>query len=1078
MSEQQTYKAKSTSLIVMLLVFFSALGNKTWKTFHLPLHFSPIKNISSIVPETKKEESKNGNNVTPIKSIVYRKPIVKSDSIKIDSTVSTQSILKKADNHTNDVTKTNTIPTDRNQIIPFAKPIHKPEIENITPEKEIARLTNDMITNRLFNAGFFVTDSIKNKQTSSSDGKLSDNAGGSYYNAEVQSNMNDLMKSVYTTKLLYDSVITNSNKDFAYNTLTINNTTNNSISLQVIITSPSSWQLITTNIVNITLLPFASTIIPMRFTASKGKTSIFQQVRIEYRINNVLDTRKDFFKLKVQEYSSFKASLPNSSIVFTGYEKNNTIPLVVKNTGNTDATYKVTVENQLLKLGLSFLINIKAGKDTTMLLPYTLSASQYSMLKKEDVRIAVVNEKKETISLLQSISKVGYIIKDHESAYLDMPLQLEAGVMYQGGSSATQYYGALYGTVDFDQNNHLAMSYRSSTIASGQTNKNSMLRMDYVGKHLQASIGNVQGAGEFVVDGYGGRLGYTWGVSNKAEVFATLKSRAGDTKVYGGALQLALKKNINITDAVSISNDNVTKKNAGIINQISEIKLENGKLSLITGAGMEQNKGPLVAGTPTTIIGSSLGYNFVWNNKHLGLSSNILYNSNSYPGNFKGQRLQMHDVRWLINKHFIGAYFENNFRKTDYFQDTTLYKDIFNGKTTNYGLKAGTRIKNASITLAAGNQKQLQQGTENFSTSFDYLNLSFSTLLAKMFFINLTSFVGYLSSIGDGPKTQALVSTSQGNLQIKFVGASFRYDKGPYYYQDFATYINKPQNYERILFSPFIDLHLMKSKLGVRVQGNYAKSLPTDVSTSNMLANINYNNAKGYDFTLNGIVPIGSTSSKPYLTASFRMLLHTPFLPVKKYYNLKLSLFKDANSNGIKDRGEEPVVGQTLSLNGDLFISDADGDVIYKNTEPGIYKADFGYSSKLKGWMPSAGMVQNYDLSSNNTVYVPYKVSRVLSGKLMVVVDSLSNIPFNPSNIKVTATSESGEVYSTLTDNDGSFYFNLPSGNYIVSLSEVAFSSEFKPVQFAQSADLANNNSKSLYFVIKQRKRQINIKRK
>jgi len=148
---------------------------------------------------------------------------------------------------------------------------------------------------------------------------------------------------------------------------------------------------------------------------------------------------------------------------------------------------------------------------------------------------------------------------------------------------------------------------------------------------------------------------------------------------------------------------------------------------------------------------------------------------------------------------------------------------------------------------------------------------------------------------------------------------------------------------------------------------------------------------------------------------------------------------------------------------------------VYKNTEKGTYKTDFGYTSKLKGWIPNGGTVQQFEVNSNKTIQIPYKISRILSGQLLVEKDSLSNATFNPGNIKVTATGEKGEVYSTLTDENGEFYFNLPAGNYIVTLSDIAFNDQFKPVAFSQTADLVNNQNKSLYFDIKQKRRQINI---
>jgi hypothetical protein len=208
------------------------------------------------------------------------------------------------------------------------------------------------------------------------------------------------------------------------------------------------------------------------------------------------------------------------------------------------------------------------------------------------------------------------------------------------------------------------------------------------------------------------------------------------------------------------------------------------------------------------------------------------------------------------------------------------------------------------------------------------------------------------------------------------------------------------------------------------------------------------------------------------------MRIKAPFVAVRKYYNLKLVLFRDENGNSTKDAGEATVPGQTLSLNGDLFVSDSEGIVWYKNTEKGIYKADFGYSSKLKGWMPSGGTTQNYEVFGNRTIEVPYKISRLLQGYLRVEKDSLSNITFNPHNIKVTATGTKGEVFATLTDENGEFYFNLPTGIYIISLAESAFSEQFRPVQFSQQADLVNNQTKTMYFDVKQKKRQMNIKKK
>jgi hypothetical protein len=1071
MSEQQTYKAKGTSLVVLILLFLVGLGNKACISVHIPAKFRASIATTS-APKVVRSTPSAQRHSAP-KVLRQASPVTVTDSIDIPSEA-----VEKEKAPAVAVVKVKPVFGDP-VLVPKA-PL--PKLQSPDPDDELAALTRELSSGENF---LLNTVSSAGPDTSSPSklpppaAKIAENTGGGYFNSEVQPNMNDQLNAAFTTKILYDSVIASNNKDYVYNTLTLNNTTASKLTLQVIITSPAGWQMVNSNLVDITLEPYASSIIPMRFSPTGSNTSSWQQVRIEYRLNNVVDTRKTYFKMKVQEYAGFKATLPNSNLVLTSYQKNTSIPVYIKNSGNTVGHYNIALNNQLLKLGLKIEVELKPGKDTVLTVPVPLSESQFSMLKKEDVRVTITSGKSEIINLIQAISKVGYLLKDHASAYLDMPLQLEAGAMYQGEDAPIQYYGALYGTMDFNENNHFSMSLRSNTIAQGQTNKNSMMRFDYNGKHIQASLGNIQGAGEFMVDGYGGRVGYQWKSNNKAEVFGMLQSRTGDTKVYGAALQLGLSDRLRLSDALSLSTDNVRQMNSGILNQVLELKLDKGKLSLITGVGAEKNNAPLAKEAETSMMGSSLGYNFAWSSKHLAIISNTLYNSNSYPGVFKGQRLQTHDARWLFGENFLGAFYEYNFRKQNYWLDTMFFQDVFNLRTNNYGVKAGRSIKGGTVSIAAGNQRQLQQGTDNFETSYNYLNLGLSGMLLKKLFFNITSFGGTLTGIGEGHNDKVFVSTTQGNLQYKSFGASFRYDNGPYYYQEYAAYTTKHEDYNRLVFSPFAEVHLLKKSLSVRLQGNYARTMPSDVSTTNMLANVNYAHPKGYDFSINGIVPVnGSSGNRAYVNASFRMRIKSPVILVRKYYNLKLILFKDGNSNGVKDVGEEPVAGQTLSLNGDLFVSDATGVVLYKNTEKGLYKADFGFSSKLKGWIPSNGTLQNFDLHGNRNIEIPYKVSRIVTGKLLVEKDSFSNIKFNPANIKVTAAGEKEETYSTLTDENGEFYFNLPSGNYVITLSELAFSDQFKPVQFSQAADLHNNDSKTLYFEIKQKRRQINIKKK
>lgn len=889
-----------------------------------------------------------------------------------------------------------------------------------------------------------------------------------------------VIKTAFTSRLMKDSLLANSNKDFLYNNLTLLNTTSDKLSIIVSITTPKGWQLITQPLTTIDLNPSENTIIPIRILPNGNNSdATWQEIKVEYRLNNSAEARYDHFYVKVKEFTKFRTSLPNSNIIMTSHQKNLKVPVYIKNAGNTISTYTVTYKNEFLGLDDKAEVTLAPGVDTVHTLPIMLREKEWSMLTKEEIRITV-KDSADLFNLSQLISKVGYSLKQHTSAYLNMPLQLETGTTYQEGSPL-QYYGAIYGSVDFTEHDKVSMEYRSNTYSVGQRVDNQIIRAEYNGKHLHVKGGNISELSDFAIDGYGGKIGYTWKDQlNSFDVFGMLKSRVGDSKVFGAHLHYLLNDNIKIKETYNSIIDNVAKVNAHVVDQKVEISLGKGaRVNVKTGIGLEQSTGKLSGTSPGLIMGSSLGYDLQWMTKSFNLLSVINYNSDNYPGIYKGQRIQSHDIRWLYKKVFMGVYYEYNFRKQNYFFDSLLFTNIFNLRTDNYGVRTGWNTRRSNITLSGGTQFQKQAGDFKGTLRYDYLNLTTSVFFNKDIFINTNSSIGYNSILGGNDSNKAMILSTQGTIQLYKFGVSFRFDKGPYYYHEYIAYLGGSGDIQRVYVSPFVDVSMFKKMFNVRLQYNYSVSMPGNLKTANALANVTYANPRrGFDFQLSGIVPFNGPTSQMYLNASLRIRLNAPFLPVRKYYNVRVQMFKDVNSNGKMDGNEDVVAGQTLALNDQMFVSNEKGIIELKNASKGDYKVDFGYTSKLRGWAPSNGVRQEVKVKGNENFQVPYKVSRVLQGQLRLVIDSTSNLKFSVAHIKVIATDENNVVYSTLTEENGEFYLNVPAGNYIVSLSEAAFDENFRPSELSQTADMINNNVKNLYFEIRQKKRVMNIKKK
>lgn len=888
---------------------------------------------------------------------------------------------------------------------------------------------------------------------------------------------------IYRTKVLYDTLVANNNRDFLYNNVNITNLTNDSINILVTISMPEGWTLTTQKVITVNLPANQNTIINLRMLASQSITSGWEKVNIEYRLNQGIETLTDTFRLKVQEFTKFKARLAMPVMVLGAYQKDISFPLYVKNTGNVPKKYIISYYNSLFNLNYKQAIYLEPSKDTTYKILLKLSDAQWGLLRKEDIKVQVGVEDGETMNLVQEVSKIGYMLKEHSSAYLDMPLQLETGVTMQGKDDL-QYYGALHGRVNIKRNEDINFDIRSKTFTQGQFVDNDIYRIDYDGVNWAASAGNIMQLTDFVMDGYGASLTRKWNKeTNKLSVYSLLKSRRGNSRLFGSNGTFWVKDKVMLNESLTANFDADNQLNSYLVKQDASTKLnEDMSIRIMMGAGIEQSTSPALINAPKSQIGTSLGYNYNWTAKHINIASAMAQNSNSYPGVFKGQRSQNHDVRGVYNKLFAGGFYESNLRKQNIYTDTQLISDVFNLKTVNYGAKTGISFRNSNITIAIGKQRQQQSDTGSAPIyEYRFVNLATSVMIGQKSYVNLNSYYGTGLLDGQESTTKVNVMSNQGALQVYFAGLSARYDIGPFFYHEYLKYLQKQEQYRRLVLSPYAELNLFNRSLTFRGQMNYNKSLPSGTETSNVLGNLVYHNfRRGFDFNITGIMPLSQKEIEPYVTASIRVNLHVPFLPVRKYYNLKLILFKDENTDGKIDEGEGPIAEQMLALNDNLFVSDSKGIVIFKNIESKSYKADFGYTSKIKGWIPQGGTIQSFTIDGNRTIYVPYKKSKILSGKLNVVLDKNSNLDFKPGNIKVTATGNDSlrATYSTLTDENGEFYFNLPAGIYTIALSELAFDDNFKPTEYAQQADLILNDEKTLYFEIKQKRRAINIRKK
>src|SRR5690606_29377559 len=123
------------------------------------------------------------------------------------------------------------------------------------------------------------------------------------------------------------------------------NISTDKITVLISIDVPKGWQIITQKIITVSLNANENTNIPIRIAPRNTRTAAWHPIKIEYRLNSSIETVTDSFRVRVQEFTKFKALLPNSNMVLTNYKKTLQFPLYIKNLGNVPKDYMLKLRN-------------------------------------------------------------------------------------------------------------------------------------------------------------------------------------------------------------------------------------------------------------------------------------------------------------------------------------------------------------------------------------------------------------------------------------------------------------------------------------------------------------------------------------------------------------------------------------------------------------------------------------------------------------------------------------------------------------------------------------------------------------
>ena len=878
---------------------------------------------------------------------------------------------------------------------------------------------------------------------------------------------------ILKTRFLKDSVLLEENT-FAFNNISLQNNGNAPLHIQLTLNPPEMIDLVSPGVLNIEVKPHESQTVPFRFTSGRKSFPVaWYTVKLEMRVAESGQVVNQAFYIRPKENTKWKAQVRQPLITFTETDKEVPFDIYLENTGNSDDVYTLTF-NTLLDLSIpkkNYTVSLPAGAHQNLTVKVLLSPKDVWQLKREDIEIFVKGKTGDQKMLRQTIVKMGYSYNGSVSGWYRMPLSLELNLNNLSGS---QPFGFLNvrGYVPLKNAAQLNVLLQTDNMYRSFSANTHLATAQYVSGHWRLTGGSIVDFNNFLVDGMGARIQYN-GEHNGLFELMGVKSRLGNTHQFNLKAARDLFRNVQFYSNSFVNRDDIRQTDSYLtLNRIDWLLGAKTKFSVEGGAGMEKLHR---AKLDTTLPAMEAGYHFESTGRHYQLNSQVSVYSKSFPGINKGFHYQLHEARLLAGHAFAGPYLELNKRAYNNTEDS-LVNYLFNIDTREYGFRTGIQNSRFSVIVSPGLLSQIQDSLNSLRSDLYKITLNANWQISDRWWFSLFSNAG--KTYVPGAMHPAFYSTTNlMNLQARRYGITVRYDNGPYYYYEIRQYLSRNVPVQRLQIAPFVEHPVSKWNLFYRLQLNYLDEKSNGNKYLVAYNNLLYSSARlGLDA---GIIAQVNLIRKPnpYINFTIRQRLQMPVARNKKSRNFKFVLYQDSNSNNTYDKGEEVIKQARTGVDNDVVMSNEKGEIDFRNTDKTSFMLDFSQIASLRGWLPKLGYRQTFAPGNQKINYIPFLPSKVLTGQLVLVRDEKSSLTMQLDGIRVTVVSADGKTYSTLTGTEGAFFFNLPAGDYTVTINPDAFDENFRPADVSKSADLMHNNTLHMQFDIRQKKRQINIRK-
>lgn len=863
---------------------------------------------------------------------------------------------------------------------------------------------------------------------------------------------------------LPDSLIVKAGTAFASSLLKIENPLRDSLYLSVMVNVPDGWQLMGKTEEKLCIASNDVASIPITLKRQLTAKAEWLPVSIVLRsADNDIDTAVKYY---VRAEPNYKAQLKvkNDQHYISDPSQPAVIDLVIKNIGNASDSYSLIIKNDFIGFYKVFPVSLNAQQSVSLQQKIFIPKEKWPMLKTEHITIYLNSPNKIFVPAPVTIIKLANSIKENASAYETVKAQTEAGLMINGPRA--EYYASIMG--DFKlKDARFQYNYRTKQYGGDNNLYNNIFSLKILQRSWKLELGQLNNCRFFYGYGRGVNIEKNWGKESRFYIAGIIgdKYMAYAGNLLQGGLTYNLKKIFFNHDFAANSYRNI--KSYLVNSNVSILRSKSLSLDGKFGIGLDKQHRAAVKDQ----WGLGWGYKMHFLNKKFVIDSRMSVNDNNFPGINKGAKDNMHSVSISGKQIRSGIFYSETVQLLNVFRDTVYNGDLLVNNSKRYGVNLKVSGKSGNYSLSAGkiSGSILSSGLANYNYVEPSLSLSFFKALQ----LSVYSTIGYNSTIKYKNKP-TIFNTSNFRLMSKRGGLNILMVSIPYV----TDSLSKTNYYLKTFnIAPYVQFSLFKN-LSVNLCYNWSKTVIDDRVINNINSTLVYSNRKkGIDITFNGLVPLRTSKvnalgfNKSYYSLTLRKNLNVPVPFSKKYHSLKLRLFEDVNFNQRIDAGERTLDSLNVKIDDICFQTNKKGEVEYRNIKKGNYQIDL--SQTPKGFVPNNGLQQTVTVTKDEYINLPLVKSKVISGRIFLVLDSLSNIKFSVAGLKIMATDSLGNTFQSLANDNGDFYINVPSGFYKVSLNPDALDNTFKPDTLFFMKEVVKNEE--VNFTIRQQKRKVRL---